>query len=86
MPDLSSGAPLYVYFHPTLMTSANKRLGFLRLLTEPCPNCSHSAKGPMLGIIMERPEVETVHCTSCDYQETRRPKPTQLPPMNSSRR
>ena len=72
----------FVARHPYLMDGSNRALGFFEVLAEDCPDCNGRNK---LGIVTRTHDSETVHCTGCDYQLTRRPAP-RVQPMNSRRR
>jgi Zn ribbon nucleic-acid-binding protein len=72
--------------HKYLQGTSNGTLKFLRMTDEPCPACGRGPTPNKLAVLFEDPpRQETVHCVSCDYQVTRKPK-LQNRPMNSGRR
>lgn len=70
--------------HRSLVIGSGEALAFLRELDEPCPACGRGPKPARLAVLNEDPpKQETVHCTNCDYQTTRKPAQVRLKPMNS---
>jgi hypothetical protein len=74
--------------HAYLTSGSGEPLRLLRKTEEHCPSCGKGPTPNKLGILTESPGQETVHCLHCDYQLTRRPKPTpqNFRPMNSRMR